>query len=106
MNKILSLLGLANKAGAIAVGTNNVLAAIKSGKVKLVILTSDASDNTIKVITDKASYRNIKILTLTFTMDELAKALGKQSTSSVAITDENFVNALNKQLAENPPVKD
>lgn len=106
MNKILGVLGLANKAGAVAVGTNNVLAAIKNGKAKLVILTSDASDNTIKVITDKANYRNIKMLSLTFTKDELAAALGKNSTSAVAITDENFIKALQKQLAENPLVKE
>lgn len=103
MKKLLGTLGLAFKAGAVAAGTNNVLASLKSGKAKLVILTADASANTKKVLTDKAGYRNIKTLSLPFTMDELANAFGKNSTSSAAITDDNFVNAIYKHLPENIP---
>ncbi|HBR31285.1 MAG: L7Ae/L30e/S12e/Gadd45 family ribosomal protein [Eubacteriales bacterium] len=98
MNKILSALGLANKAGALAVGTNNVLAAIKSGKARLVVISSDASENTVKLISDKAGYRGIEVLSLTFSMNEIARALGRQRTSAVAITDDNLLAAFNKQL--------
>lgn len=103
MKNFLGVLGLANKAGAIEAGTNNVLYAIKSGKAKLILLAADASDNTKKLLTDKATYRNIKMLTLPISMDELAKILGKQNTSSATITDDNFIAAFKKQLIESSP---
>lgn len=102
MKNILGVLGLAYKAGALAAGTNNVLNTIKSEKAKLVILTEDISENTKKVLTDKASYRNIKTFTIPVTMDELARALGKTRTSSAAVTNESFLASLDKKLGIKP----
>lgn len=98
MHNLLKMLGLAKKAGALEIGTNNVVNSIKSQKAKLVVITVDISDNTKKLITDKAKYRNVKTITVPVTMEELAKAFGKSVTSSVAITDINFVFAIIKQL--------
>ncbi|HAN21754.1 MAG: hypothetical protein A2Y15_00380 [Clostridiales bacterium GWF2_36_10] len=102
VKKLLGVLGLANKAGALEVGTNNVLNSIKNEKAKLVILAADISENTKKLLTDKANYRNIKMLSLPVSMEEFAHVLGKKSTSSAAITNDNFITALNKQLPDNP----
>ncbi|PKM62570.1 MAG: 50S ribosomal protein L7 [Firmicutes bacterium HGW-Firmicutes-21] len=103
MKKLLGIIGLAYRAGAVAVGTNNVLVAIKGGKAKLVLMANDISDNTDKVLSDKAGFRSIKTMRLPVSMNELGHALGKKSTSSVAFTDENFIIAVLKQLSENPP---
>ena len=103
MKKPLGILGLANKAGAVASGTNNVLNAVRSGKARLVILANDISDNTAKLLTNKASFRGIRLMRLPVTMDELGHALGKKGLSSAAFTDESFIVALMRQLPESPP---
>ncbi len=98
MEKLLGLLGLAYKAGAVTVGTNNVLAAIKSGKALLVITAEDVSHNTAKLLGDKSGYRNIRLIGLPVSMEQLAHNFGKSSTSSVAITNKDFVNAVLKHI--------
>ncbi|MFZ8102755.1 L7Ae/L30e/S12e/Gadd45 family ribosomal protein, partial [Staphylococcus arlettae] len=55
MNKenIVNFLGLAMRAGKVKTGEAVVLNEIKKNKVKLVIIASDASDNTTKVVQNK-----------------------------------------------------
>lgn len=53
MNKLLGMLGLAYRAGAISSGTNAAVDALRSGKAVFVIAASDISSNTRKLITDK-----------------------------------------------------
>lgn len=98
LNKLLGALGLALKAGALVCGTNNVLDAVRNGQAKLVLLANDISDNTRKLLTDKATYRNIRIVALPLSMAELGAAFGKAETSSAAITDNNFVVLAEKHL--------
>ena len=47
-DKVLSLIGLAMKAGQVVSGEFSVEKCIKSGKAKLVIIATDASENTKK----------------------------------------------------------
>ena len=55
-DKFLSAIGLARRAGAIALGTAEVRDSMKNGKAKLVIVASDVSENTKKEITDTAAF--------------------------------------------------
>ena len=48
-NKILSLVGLAMKAGKVVSGEFSTEKAVKEGKASLVIVAEDASDNTKKL---------------------------------------------------------
>lgn len=96
MNKVLGILGLAKRAGALAIGTNSVLESVRKGKALLVLIASDASSNTQKQLTDKASFRNVPVQTLPFDMAELGHAIGKDHTVSVAITQEGFVISYTK----------
>ncbi|MEG2003349.1 MAG: ribosomal L7Ae/L30e/S12e/Gadd45 family protein [Clostridia bacterium] len=91
MNKVLSCLGLAKKAGKLSVGTASTLDEIKNKKALLVILASDASDNTKKLITDKAKFRSIPYQELDCTCSEMGDALGKTACACAAITDKSFV---------------
>ena len=52
IQKLLSLIGLARKAGKLTVGTEAVCDSIRGGKVKLVIASAEASDNTKKRISN------------------------------------------------------
>ena len=53
---IQNYLGLARKAGLVISGSDKVLEKIKTKAVKLVLISSDASSNTIKKFSDKAKY--------------------------------------------------
>lgn len=91
MDRLNGMLGLAAKAGALSIGTNNTLAAVKAGKAFAVLLAADASDNTSKQIKDKTSFRGTELHILPLTMAELGRAIGKGDCAAVAITDKNFV---------------
>ena len=90
-SKVLSMLGLSRRAGAVIIGTDLVTKALPSGNVKLVMYSCDASANTEKKITDKCKFYKTECIKLSYDGSEIAHAIGKQSTVSVVgITDENF----------------
>ncbi|MCR4690282.1 MAG: ribosomal L7Ae/L30e/S12e/Gadd45 family protein [Lachnospiraceae bacterium] len=101
--KILSFLGLANRAGKVASGEFSAEAAVKDRKAKLVIIAADASDNTKKLFHDKSSYYGIPILTFG-TKETLGGAIGKQMRASLAILDEGFAEKL-KEMIQKQEVK-
>lgn len=90
MDRLKGMLGLAAKAGALNIGTNNTLAAIKAGKAIMVLLAADASDNTSKQIKDKSQFRGVELHILPLSMSEFGSAIGKGDCAAAAITDKNF----------------
>ena len=94
----LGVIGLAARARGIVIGTNQVLEAIRGRKAKLVLIASDASDNTKKTLKDKSSYYNARLEEIDITTDELGRAVGHSNTASIAFTDFNFVKAYEKSL--------
>jgi len=93
MNKeALSVLGLAQRAGKTCAGGAMVTEAIRSRKKpELVILCSDASDNTAKRISDACSFHGVELVRAELSMEELAAALGKSNLSAcVCINDRGF----------------
>lgn len=96
-DNILSLLGLAKKSGNIVSGEFSTEKAIKARKACLVIVASDASDNTKKMFTDKCAFYNIPIF---FYSDKISigHSLGLEFRTSVAVTDSGFANSLIKKL--------
>lgn len=95
MNKILNNLGLCLKAGKLCHGADSVIEGIRSGKVKLVFLASNAAINTKKKITDKAKYYSVEV-NEEYTSLELSNAIGKSGRMVLGITDENFLKILKK----------
>ncbi len=94
---VLSLLGISAKGGKVKSGEFAVEEAIKSYKAWLVIIATDASDNTTKKISDMCTYREIPFYKYA-TKDTLGRALGKDIRSACAVTDEGLANALTKKL--------
>lgn len=92
-NKIYSLLGLATRAGKVVSGDDSTLLELKRGKVKLVIVADDASDNTKKLFKDKSSYRSIPYVYFS-TKLQLGLAIGKAPRAALGVKDENFVKTL------------
>lgn len=102
-DKFLSAIGLARRAGALALGTEQVRDSAKKGLAKIIIVASDVSENTKKEITDTALFYKTDCIISHYTMAELSTAVGlMRSTSSVAVTDENMTvlikNSLNTKM--------
>lgn len=103
MEKVLSLLGLMKKAGAIACGEDNSSEAVRDGKAKVLILASDASDNARKRAENLCSGRKLIKLDIECTKAELAWALGMSGCAMAAVCDLGFAVALVRELCRVKP---
>ena len=97
-NKVLSYVGLATKAGKVASGEFSTEKAVKEGKACLVIVATNASDNTKKMFTNMCAYYEVPIYFIGEKY-ELGHAMGKEFRASLAILDQGLANAISKQLA-------
>ena len=101
MNKLLGMLGLARRAGKLAIGTEAVLDGIRSKKAKTVYICNDASDNTKKKFCDSCKYYGIEYCILSVRMTELSSAIGKMgNTAAVCVSDTEMNKAVRKAAIE------
>ena len=99
-DKLLNLLGLMRKAGAIEIGEANTGAACRDGKGKVLILASDASDNARRRAESFVNGRRTVLIEVPFTKEEISEKVGVGGCSMAAITDLGFASAFLKGLAE------
>jgi ribosomal protein L7Ae-like RNA K-turn-binding protein len=92
-NKILSLIGLATKAGKTVSGEFSTEKAVKSGMASLVVVSEEASANTKKKFQNMCTYYHVP-LAFYGTKIELGRAMGKEYRASLAITDEGLGKAV------------
>ena len=92
--RLASMIGLCRRAGRLGCGTDTVTGALKTGGVCLVLLASDPSERTVKVITDKCAYRKVPLIKVPLTREQLGAACGKAALSAVAVTYQNFATAI------------
>lgn len=96
-NRILSLLGLAAKAGKIASGEFSTEKAVKSGKAFLVVVSVEASENTKKKFHNMCSFYQVP-MHLYAQKETLGHAIGKEFRASLAVMDEGFARSLEEKL--------
>ena len=92
-DKVLSYLGLARKAGKLAVSEFLTENAIYAKTALLVIVAEDASDNTKKKFTDRCNHHKVP-LRFYKTKEELGNATGSALKASMAVLDEGFSKAI------------
>lgn len=93
-SKFAGMLGLAARAGRISTGEFSAEKSIKSGKAKLCILASDASENTRKHFRDMCGYRRIPCVTVDVNKTELGHMAGRGDRTSVTVDDTGFAESL------------
>ena len=93
MNKIHSLLGIAMRAGKLVSGEDGTMLDLKKGKLNLVIVAEDASNNTKKLFKDKSSFRKVNCIELS-TKSGLGMSKGKDSRAVIVIKDIGFENKI------------
>ena len=99
-DKVLSLIGLATKAGQTASGEFMTEREVKTGRAALVIVAGDSSDNTKKKFRDVCEFYKVPIY-FYGDKDTLGHAMGKEFRASLAILDEGFAKGVLKHLTEN-----
>jgi ribosomal protein L7Ae-like RNA K-turn-binding protein len=92
-NQWASLLGLANRARKIISGEELSLKEIRSRKAKLVLVSKDASANTVKKITDKCRSYDVPFRMIE-NREVLGHAIGKEARVVVAILDGGFAKKM------------
>ena len=104
-NRILSLLGLALRGGNLAVGEEPVEAVARARDARVLLLASDAADNTRRRVEHFAEAGQCLWLRIPFTKAELGRAVGRSSAAVTAVTDIGLANTIVHRLAELDPVK-
>ncbi len=98
--KIYGFLGLAKRAGAVAPGAFSAEKNVKAGRAKLVLVSEEASENTRKSFHDMCAYYQIPIC-IFGTKEELGRAIGRETCTSLAVTDPGFSAQLIRLIRAN-----
>ena len=97
---ILSMLGLALKAGRVEVGEEPVGAAARAKKARVIFVAQDAAPSSVRRAQSFARTCSTLCVTLPADKDALGRSLGRSSVAMCAVTDIGFAESLVKKLAE------
>lgn len=100
-DKVLSMLGIATKAGKIVSGEFATENAVKAGKAFLVVTATDASENTAKKFRDMTDFYRVPLVVYG-TKESLGGCIGKDYRSSLAVTDEKLAKAVQQKMQSIP----
>lgn len=95
--KALNLLSLAQRSGKIASGEFKTENAVRNGRAALVIIASDASENTKKKFQNMCAFYRVPFMEMSG-KEELGHSIGRSERSSLALTDGGFAGAVRKAL--------
>ncbi len=111
-SKLLSLFGFAMRAGKLETGADRICDEIRrhgmpcdDGSIKgysthgIVIIASDASDNTKKRITNACKYYRVEFYNSSLKQSDIAERIGKASAAACATFDRGFADGMRKAIA-------
>ena len=105
MDKILRLIGLAKRGGNLEAGEEPVGAAARARDARVILVASDAAENTFRRVRHFADAGQCIWLSIPCTKDELGGCIGRTSCAMVAVTDLGLASAIVQRLAEKDPDK-
>jgi len=105
MDNNLHLLGIAKKAGLLAVGADAVSIAARTGKAKLIITASDASGGALRRARASAESGGVMRMAVPYTMLELGIVTGRGSPGTVAVLDAGLAAGFMRGLARIDPTR-
>lgn len=95
----LNLIGLALKAGRLEIGEEPVSAACRAHGAKVVLLASDAAENSVHRAEKFAQAGNVSCVITPFSKAELGHSIGRASCAMLAMTDAGLAASLMSKLA-------
>ncbi len=99
MERILSMIGLAKKAGFVEIGEEPVGSAARAKHARVILVAGDAAASSVRRAYSFAQSGNCLCLTIDAAKDALGSALGRTSVAMVAVTDIGFAESIVKKLA-------
>jgi len=103
MHRNLQLLGIARKAGLLAIGGEAVSAASRTGKARLILSASDVSEGTARRARINAENSRTVYITVPYSKFELGNITGRGSPGTVAFLDTGLAAVFVEGLAETDP---
>ena len=103
--QILSLIGLCLRGRNLEVGEEPVEAVARARDARVILLASDAADNTARRVQRFAETGQCVWLRIPFTKQELGRATGRNSAAVAAVTDIGLAVAVVRRLAETDPAR-
>jgi len=100
MDQALNLLGIAKKAGLIAIGGDAVSTAARNGKAALIISASDSSEGSVRRARVNAQTGGAAHIIAPYTQSEIGNITGRGLAGTVAVTDAGLSAQFMKKLAE------
>ena len=103
MDNILSLLGLAHKAGKVEIGEEPVASTARAKKARVIFLAADAAPSTRRRAKSFAETGSCILLPMGAAKEEIGRILGRSCCAMCAVTDIGFACAIVKKLAAIEP---
>ena len=103
MDNNLRLLGIAKKAGLLAIGADSVSIAARDRKARLILSASDAGDSAKRHAAGYAERGGAIHLELTYTRFELGAVVGRGQPGTLAVLDTGIAAKLAQNLAAAEP---
>lgn len=102
----LRMLGIARRAGELAVGSEAVRRGIRAGELALVVVARDAGENARGRVVPPAETGGVPVLELG-TRSSLGRALGRSATVTVGVSDGGLAGAVReKARSDDAPAAD
>ena len=101
--RVMGMLGMAQRAGKVISGAEGVCSTLSSGKAELLIISRDISRNTLdKLLSAAEKGEKVTGKAVTCfrfgTSDDLGQATGKAARAAVAVTDKAFAKGISDLL--------
>lgn len=105
MDHNLQILGIAKKAGFLAVGAEASSAAARNGKAVLIIAANDTSDSAERHAQRDSEFCGAAFAAVPYTRFELGSITGRGSPGTIAILDTGLASTFIGALAKDDPVR-
>lgn len=92
--QLLSLLGLARRAGKLALGHDPGVEKIRAGEAALLLGASDLSEKTWKDLRFEGDRADVPARRLGAGIEEISRAIGTKKTGALTVTDQGFAKKL------------
>ena len=99
MDKSLGLLGIAKKAGFLALGSEAAAISARQGKARLIITAADASAGSVRRAKACAETGGARHLAVPYTKFELGSITGRGSPGVIAFLDKGLAEEFREKLA-------
>ncbi len=96
MNKVLSTLGLARRAGRLNYGFDMVMAGL--GRTHLLLLAEDCAPRTCRNVEAAAKEFKIPVQYLPVTKDQLGASIGTKPVGIIGVADQGFARSLAQSI--------